>query len=73
MIVETSPIFDEIRTVGREEGRAARHPAGPEKFGKAPTKTGHKTLEAMTEVDRLEALAEPLLNVDTWADRLSDV
>ena len=78
MNIETSPIFDEIRAVGREEGRAEGARAlvvrlGRQKFGKAPTKTQHKTLEAITGVDRLEALAERLLNVDTWADLLSDV
>ncbi|HEV3024733.1 MAG TPA: DUF4351 domain-containing protein [Pirellulales bacterium] len=80
--MKTSPIFDEIRAEGRQEGReegraeggrALVFRLGRQKFGKPPTKKQQKSLEAVTELARLEDLAERLLYVDSWSDLLADV
>ncbi|HUY33486.1 MAG TPA: hypothetical protein VMV69_12115 [Pirellulales bacterium] len=76
--MKTSPIFDEIREEGREEGRAEGMRAlvvhqGRQKFGKTPTKKQQKALESVTDLARLEALAERLLDVDSWGQLLGEV
>jgi hypothetical protein len=75
--MQTSPFLDEIRTQGREEGRAEGGRSmllrqGRQKFGKAPTKKQQKVLDAIDDPTQLEALAERLLGVDSWADLLAE-
>jgi hypothetical protein len=75
--MQTSPFLDEIRAQGREEGRAEGGRAmllrqGRQKFGKAPTKKQQKVLDAIDDPTQLEALAERLLGVDSWADLLAE-
>jgi hypothetical protein len=75
--MKTSPFLDEIRAESREESRAEGALAlaralvlrlGRQKFGKAPTKKQQKALATITDVAQLEALAERLLGVDSWAE-----
>jgi hypothetical protein len=73
--MKTSPVFDEIRALGREEGRVEGVRAtvmrqGRQKFGKAPTKKQQQALAALIDLDQLETLAERLLQVDSWAELL---
>jgi hypothetical protein len=73
--MKTSPFLDEIRAEGREEGRVEQAQAlllrqGRHKFGVPPTKKQHKALMMITDVARLEALADRLLDVDSWAELL---
>jgi hypothetical protein len=73
--MKTSPFLDEIRAESREEGRAEGARAlvlrlGRQKFGKVPTKKQQKALAAVTDLTQLEALAERLLGVDSWAELL---
>ena len=80
--MKTSPIFDEIRAEGREEGReegrvegmrALVLRQGRQKFGKVATKRQQKTIDAITDLKGLEALAERLLGVDSWGELLDEV
>jgi len=69
-------VFDEIRAEGMEKGiekgrveeaRALVARQGRQKFGKDPTKKQSAILASITEVTRLESLADRLLVVDSWA------
>jgi hypothetical protein len=54
---------------GRAEGaRTLVMRLGHHKFGKAPTKKLQKELHRITDLAQLEALAERLLDADSWAD-----
>jgi hypothetical protein len=77
MNLKTSPIFEEIRAEGRIEGRAEGMRdlvgrMGRQKFGKPPTRKQQKVLEGITELGRLEALADRLLDVDSWDESLGE-
>jgi hypothetical protein len=76
----TSPFWDEIRAEGRVEGRAEGLVEGVrttvlrlgrQKFRKAPTKKQKQALEHIMDIEQLEALAERLLSVDSWAELLN--
>src|SRR5579864_2328528 len=78
--METAPFLDEIRKEsreeGREEGRVEEARAlvlrqGNRKFRKPLTKKQQKALAAISDVDRLEAMAERLLKVDSWNELLN--
>jgi len=72
--MKTSPILDEIRAESRaEEARTLVLRQGRQKFGKSPTKKQQKALEAITNLARLETLAERLLTVDSWAELLGEM
>ena len=63
---------------GREEGRAEGVRAtlfrlGRQKFGKAPNKKQQKELESIKDPAQLDALAERLLTVESWAELLAGV
>lgn len=77
--MKTSPFLDEIRAESREEGReegrveevrALVLRQGRRKFGTAPSRKQQKALKAITDLGQLEALAERLLDVDSWAELL---
>jgi predicted transposase YdaD len=77
--MKTSPFLNEIRAEGREEGREEGRVEqarvlllrqGRRKFGVSPTKKQHKALMMITDIARLEALADRLLDVDSWAELL---
>jgi hypothetical protein len=71
--MKTSPFLDEIRDEVRgEERRAFVLRLGRRKFGAAPSKKQQKALNAITDLARLEALGEWLLDVDSWAELLAD-
>jgi Domain of unknown function (DUF4351) len=75
--MQTSPFLDEIRAQGREEGRADGVRAtllrqGRQKFGKAPSKKQQKVLDGLSDLAQLEALADRLLDVNSWADLLAE-
>jgi hypothetical protein len=71
--MKTSPFLDEIRAEGREEGQLALLlRQGRHKFGAAPSKKQQKALRALADLGRLEALAERLLDVDSWAELLEN-
>jgi hypothetical protein len=67
--METSPYLDEIRA---EEVRALVFRMGRQKFRKAPTRKQQRALEAITDLARLEDLAERLLAVESWAELLGE-
>ncbi len=78
--VQTNPFLDEIRAKTRvqalEEGWAVESRAivqrqGRQKFGRAPSRKQQQALEAITDREQLEALAERLLRVDSWAELLN--
>ncbi len=78
--MKTSPFLDEIRAEAREEAlqegqaegvRATVLRLGRQKFRKAPSKKQQNVLEAITDLGQLQALAERLLNVDSWAELLN--
>ncbi len=67
---------EEGRAEGREKGRAEEARAlvlrqGRQKFAKDPAKKQQKQLEGITDLATLEALAERLLAVDSWAELLA--
>jgi len=63
-----------IRAESRaEEARTLVLRQGRQKFGKSPTKKQQKALEAITNLARLETLAERLLTVDSWAELLGEM
>ncbi|MCI0456310.1 MAG: DUF4351 domain-containing protein [Gemmataceae bacterium] len=67
-----SAYLEELREQVRAEGaRALVLRLGRKKFGKAPTKQQQQQLAAITDLARLEALAERLLDVTSWADLLA--
>jgi hypothetical protein len=75
-----SPYLEELREVERKEGRlegrleevlAVLFRMGRKKFGRAPTKKQQAELTGITDLPRLEALTERLLDVDTWAELLA--
>ena len=71
--MKTSPFLDEIRDEVRgEEARAVLLRQGRRKFGAAPNKKQQKALKAITDLGRLEALAERLLEVNSWGELLAD-
>ena len=71
--MKTSPIFDEIREEVRgEETRDLLLQLGRRKFGTAPSRKQQKALKAITDRGQLKALAERLLDVDSWAELLAD-
>ena len=43
---------------------------GQQKFGKAPTKKQKKSLDAVSQLDALETLAERVVVVDSWSELL---
>ena len=45
---------------------------GRQKFGKAPTRKQQKSVDAISDLAQLEALAERLILVDSWAELLDD-
>jgi hypothetical protein len=74
--VNTSPIFDEIREEGRRAGRIEGMRAlvllqGRQKFCKAPTKRQQQALESIDDPARMEALAQRLLDADSWGKLLN--
>ena len=74
--MQTSPFLDEIRAQSREEGRVEGAQTlvlrqGRQKFGRSPTKKQQEHLQGLTDLARLEVLAERLLHADTWADLLN--
>jgi hypothetical protein len=72
--METVPFLDVIRAESRaQEARTLVFRMGRQKFRKAPTRKQQKTLEAITDLARLEALAERLLDVDSWAELLGGI
>jgi hypothetical protein len=73
--VQTNPFLDEIRAEARVEGQAKGVRStvlrlGRQKFGRAPSRRQQKALEAVLDLERLQALAERLLRVDSWAELL---
>jgi hypothetical protein len=75
--MKTSPIFDEIRAEGREEGRVEQAHAlllrqGRRKFGTAASRKQQRALKAINDLGQLEALAERLLDVNSWGELLGD-
>jgi hypothetical protein len=71
----------EGRQEGRQEGRkeglveGARTMVlrqGRQKFGEAPSRKEQQTLDAITDLGQLEALAARLLEVDSWAKLLGE-
>jgi hypothetical protein len=68
--LKTSPYLDEIRA---EEARELILRMGRQKFGKAPTRKQLKTMEAITDLAQLRALAERLAKVDSWLELLGEV
>jgi hypothetical protein len=74
--METSPFLDEIRAESREEGRVEEVRTllvrqGRRKFGTAPNRKHQKALKALNDLEQLEALAERLVDVDSWAELLT--
>src|SRR5262245_22065918 len=74
--VQTSPLWDEIRAGGREEGRLEVAQAmilrvGRQHFGKAPTRKQQAQLRAIADLGRLERLGDRLLTATSWTDLLS--
>src|SRR5262245_21991088 len=78
--VKTSPFLDEIRAEGREEGQGigrleeARDlllRQGRKKFKKSPTRKQQQDLTAIDDLAYLEALAERLLDVNSWTQLLN--
>jgi hypothetical protein len=64
------------RKEGREEGRLDEARAmllrvSRNKFGRAPTKKQQAELDAITDLARLEALGEVLLDVSSWGELLA--
>jgi hypothetical protein len=71
--MDTSPFLDEVREEGRaEEARTLVLQMGRKKFGKAPSKKHQKTLEAITDLARLEALAVRLFHANSWGELLGE-
>jgi hypothetical protein len=71
--MKTSPFLDEIRAEGRmEQARAMLLRQGRRKFRAAPSKKQQKTLKAITDLGQLDALAERLVDVDSWTDLLAN-
>jgi hypothetical protein len=71
--VETSPFLDEFRAEGRAEGsretlRKTILGLGRQRFRRAPTRKLRAELDALTDLGRLERIAERLLAADSWAD-----
>ena len=69
-------IIQEGREVGREEGRTVEARAivlrmGRKKLGWPPTMRQQATLDAIAELPRLEALADRLLDANSWAELLA--
>ena len=54
------------------EGRAILLRLGKKKFGRAPSKKQAAELEAITDMARLHALSERLLDVNTWSELLAE-
>ena len=84
--MQTNPLWDEIRAEARAEARATALAEGRaegargtllrlgrQKFGRAPSRKQQKALEAVTDLGRLEALADRLLDVDSWGELLEAV
>jgi hypothetical protein len=76
--METCPYLDEVRAEARAEAKAevvreVVFRLGRIKFGKAPTRKQRKTVQAMTGLDQLHAVAVRLLEVDSWANLLSGI
>ena len=76
--METSPFLDKYRRQGRVQGRVEGVRLtiirqGRQKFAKAPTRKQQNALEAINDLAHLETLAERLLDVDSWAELLSEV
>ena len=82
--MQTSPLWDEIRAegreLGREEGREEGRVVGARamllrqgrrKFGKIPTRKQQRELADITDLARLEALADRLLDAASWAEMLN--
>jgi hypothetical protein len=72
--MKTSPFLDEIRAEARAE--AARELVlriGRQRFGKGPTRKQQKTLEAVTDLAQLFALAERIHQVGSWAELLDEL
>jgi len=60
------------REVGRLDGaRAVVLRLGRQKFKKPPTRKQQQELAAINDLERLESLAEKLLNVDSWTQLLN--
>ena len=66
--MQTSPFWDEIRAEGAREMLLR---LGRRMFGRAPTRKQNRELDAVTDLARLEGLAERLLDVSSWADQLN--
>jgi predicted transposase YdaD len=65
-------IIEEGRTEGRaQEARAMILRQGRKKFGRGPTKKHQADLDAITDLARLEALGERLLEVSSWGELLN--
>jgi hypothetical protein len=92
--MQTSPLWDQIRAEGRQEGRAEGRQEGRaegrtegraegvratvlqlgrQKFGKAPSRKQQQALQAVTEIERLQALAARVLDVASWRELLEGV
>ena len=84
MLTQTCALWDEIRAIDREEGRKERRQEaqvagtraillrqGRRKFGKSPTKKQQRKLADQTDLERLENLAERLLDATSWAELLN--
>lgn len=54
-----------------EEARAILFRQGTKRFGPPSTET-RAAIEAVTEIERLEALADRLLDVESWDDLLAN-
>jgi hypothetical protein len=54
----------------REEARAILLRLGTRRFGEPPDQT-RAALEGITEIERLEALSERLLDVESWDELLA--
>jgi hypothetical protein len=75
-VVIVSPYMEELRQREKAEGKLEEARAmlllqGRKKFGRAPTKKQLGELSATTDLARLEALGERLLDVNTWAELLA--
>jgi hypothetical protein len=79
-----SPYMEELRIKERKEGREEGRVEGRlnearamllrlarKKFGRAPTKKQQAELDAITDLARLEALGEVLLDVSSWGELLA--
>lgn len=70
--VIVSPYMEELRQRERLDGaRDILLHLGRKKFGRAPSKKQQGELNSIKDLDRLEALGERLLDVNTWAELLA--